>query len=774
MAAVLAVVALFGWPQLRGGTTVPGDNLAGIPPWKGLVARGPANELLVDPLVSVYPFRKLVNDEVQAGRFPLWNPYLFAGHSMAAEPDTALFYPATLGLAWLSPGSAFDTHILIHILLSALGMYVLVRVWGGGSLGGIVAAAAFCGGSVLTVWRLYGNLTSVAAWLPWLLVCFEMSRRRRALVWIGAGGVVLGLILTANFVQWALYDLFLLAIYAGWTAVGEGRAGRPPARPLVQAAAIVVLGLAIGAVQLLPLSELAALSTRSTPLDYERLRRFALSPAKLATVLAPDFFGTPVHPGSTWGPDNYAESTMYWGFTPFLLSLTAPLWQRRRPVLFLWAFLLLAVSLAIGAPTLRVFALLPGYNLLAPARLTYLICFCGAALAGLCWEAAFADPRRWRTLGVLGAPAVVGVAALWIVAERLPSPAAKEAALASVHWAVALTAAGLVVLAAAVASVRFARFVAPAMAAVAIVDLASFSLPYAPRPVEERDLFPRPAAFSALPPSIVPPRLAAIDEGRGLFFPNTLMPLGVAQVGGYSSLVPADGRRFLRRLNQTRGRSSRMILVVTNPRSPLLDLAGVEYLASLSPLDTGDGRLVLLSSDGFFLYRNRAAAPRAFIVAGVRPVGRQATWRELASEDFTPCRTATVPITDPDLPPAADGEGCVGRAMITSYEGNRVRVRTESPRDGLLVLTDAYYPGWVATVDGVQRPIHRADGIFRGVWLPAGRHEVVFRFRPARLMAGGALSVLGLAVAAGLVLFGRARGPTAGALEAQSATRGAE
>src|SRR6185295_18977074 len=286
-------------------------------------------------------------------------------------------------------------------------------------------------------------------------------------------------------------------------------------------------------------------------------------------------------------------------------------------VLFLWAFLLLVVSLAIGAPTLRLFAVLPGYNLLAPARLTYLVCFCGAALAGLCWEAAFADPRRWRTLAVLGAPAVLGVAALWIVAERLPSPAAKEAALASVHWAMALTAAALVVLAAA-ASVRFARFVTPAMAAVAIVDLAAFSLPYAPRPVEESDLLPRPAALSALPPSIVPPRLAAIDQGSGLFFPNTLMPLGVAQVGGYSSLVPADGRRFLRRLNQTRGRSSRMILVVTNPRSPLLDLAGVEYLASLSPLDTGDGRLTLLSSDGFFLYRNRAAAPRAFIVAGVR------------------------------------------------------------------------------------------------------------------------------------------------------------
>src|SRR6185295_9640443 len=350
-------------------------------------------------------------------------------------------------------------------------------------------------------------------------------------------------------------------------------------------------------------------------------------------------------------------------------------------VLFLWAFLLLVVSLAIGAPTLRLFAVLPGYNLLAPARLTYLVCFCGAALAGLCWEAAFADPRRWRTLAVLGAPAVLGVAALWIVAERLPSPAAKETALASVHWAMALTAAALVVLAAA-ASVRFARFVAPAMAAVAIVDLAAFSLPYAPRPVEESDLLPRPAALSALPPSIVPPSLAA-----------------------------------------------------------------VEYLASLSPLDTGDGRLTLLSSDGFFLYRNRAAAPRAFIVADVRPVGRQATWRELASEDFTPCGMATVPITDPDLPPAANGEGCVGQAMITSYEGNRVRVRTESPRDGLLVLTDAYYPGWVASVDSVERPIHRADGIFRGVWLSAGRHEVVFRFRPARLMAGGALSVLGLAVA---------------------------
>ena len=65
----------------------------------------------------------------------------------------------------------------------------------------------------------------------------------------------------------------------------------------------------------------------------------------------------------------------------------------------------------------------------------------------------------------------------------------------------------------------------------------------------------------------------------------------------------------------------------------------------------------------------------------------------------------------------------------------------------ILVLADAYYPGWVVTVNGEPGDILRADYLLRGVYLPAGVHEVIFRYRPASFRWGIALSAIGVALA---------------------------
>jgi uncharacterized membrane protein YfhO len=72
-----------------------------------------------------------------------------------------------------------------------------------------------------------------------------------------------------------------------------------------------------------------------------------------------------------------------------------------------------------------------------------------------------------------------------------------------------------------------------------------------------------------------------------------------------------------------------------------------------------------------------------------------------------------------------------------------VVVETESADDALLVLTDTYYPGWRAKVDGSDAEILRADYVFRAVVLPAGNHTVEFEFKPRSFLFGAALSCLG-------------------------------
>jgi hypothetical protein len=83
-----------------------------------------------------------------------------------------------------------------------------------------------------------------------------------------------------------------------------------------------------------------------------------------------------------------------------------------------------------------------------------------------------------------------------------------------------------------------------------------------------------------------------------------------------------------------------------------------------------------------------------------------------------------------------------GTASITDYRPNDIAIKTSGP-GGLMVLTDQYYPGWQASIDGQPAPIYRADTAFRAVCVPSGDHTVKFEFRPAALYIGMAISVLG-------------------------------
>ena len=89
-----------------------------------------------------------------------------------------------------------------------------------------------------------------------------------------------------------------------------------------------------------------------------------------------------------------------------------------------------------------------------------------------------------------------------------------------------------------------------------------------------------------------------------------------------------------------------------------------------------------------------------------------------------------------------------GTVTIESYEPERISMRTVGSRAALVVLTDAFYPGWRATVDGENTPILRANLNFRGIAVPAGEHVIEMRYAPSSLRLGFALASIGAAGAA--------------------------
>jgi len=177
--------------------------------------------------------------------------------------------------------------------------------------------------------------------------------------------------------------------------------------------------------------------------------------------------------------------------------------------------------------------------------------------------------------------------------------------------------------------------------------------------------------------------------------------------------------------------------------SRLLSLASVGQAITYGGLSLPGfdpaGRLEGRSSVPLVILGNTAPLPRAYVASRVeiRPEIDRALDR-LRDPSFDPWRS--VILEEGSAPAGTDAQDAAGdrivEARIAEESPNRIVVESSSSRAGYLVLTDTFYPGWVATVDGDEASIVRANVMFRAVPVPAGSHRVAFVYAPSTVRSG--------------------------------------
>ncbi|MCA1817325.1 MAG: hypothetical protein LC746_13200 [Acidobacteria bacterium] len=189
--------------------------------------------------------------------------------------------------------------------------------------------------------------------------------------------------------------------------------------------------------------------------------------------------------------------------------------------------------------------------------------------------------------------------------------------------------------------------------------------------------------------------------------------------------------------------------------------------------------------DGVVVLRNARSCPRAWLVAEAVSVDGEEALRRIrgeppndsgastndtaaphandAARDFDPLRTALVedaPAELPQLPGGALPPNASSR--VASYEPNRIVVETDAPQPALLVVSEIFYPGWEASVDGKRERIRLTDFLLRGVAVPAGRHRVEMRYSAPPARNGAIISALTLCCLIALAIYARRGARSAG------------
>jgi hypothetical protein len=154
------------------------------------------------------------------------------------------------------------------------------------------------------------------------------------------------------------------------------------------------------------------------------------------------------------------------------------------------------------------------------------------------------------------------------------------------------------------------------------------------------------------------------------------------------------------------------------------------------------GTFPTIYSDGVYqVFENKDAFPRAFLVNNYAV---ESGPQEILDTMFGPkfdLRNSVVLEQDPKL--KLGGQGTVN---VTSYAPDKISIATNSTGNNLLFLSDSYYPGWQAYVDGKSAPIYRADFSFRAVLVPKGKHSVEFIYQPLSFTMGVFAAVVSLMI----------------------------
>jgi hypothetical protein len=673
-----------------------------------------------------------------------------------------------------------------------------------------VGACAFAfSGTVLSLGSLI-NLLDGAAFLPltlWL-ACRAMTRRFAPWGPLAALSLAVQILAGEPAILLATAVAFA-ALHASFPRPSPG--ALPPARRAAGAAAIVALAGALAMAGLLPGVEMLSRSERGAGFEAAEAMKWSLPPMALAEVAVRGVFGDPslTRMDGWWGGRLHDTGlpfllSLYLG--PGILLLAgaglAAGWRAggsRRAESWLHGGLALAgVLLALGRflplyPAL-VALVPPAGSVRYPAKYALIFTWAAAVLAARGYDALASRSDRPLLLRpalqpeqrrALLAGAVLSLAAMAIgysgalgwtarfAGEATAGAPADMAPAVAARMDAALLEAGLVAAVLAAAALARLRTITPALLAfvpIAMLVISGVRV----NPVTSSDFYTRRPALLDRVATGTGSRVWAEPRPRGFAFRTPEGP-------GRDSLAPG----FLWDRMTLRNATSfplgvRHAYDRGNERLDIMPGAAVGRLlaerAAAGRLEESDARLLAVAGVGSVVHYGAAPQgwtetsrlegesnipvtilsvprplPRVLAVLGaeIQPEPDRAL-RRLQDPGFDPFTTVLLEEGDPAPRPSevAAASDAVPRAAIMEESSSTVRVSAWLPAEGHVVLADTHYPGWVARVDGEQRPIVRANVMFRAVRVPAGSHEITFAYEPATVRNGCLVSGAAVLLAA--------------------------
>lgn len=670
-----------------------------------------------------YFFKKISYELMRHGEVPLWIPHIYCGMPLLAASQVTPFYPIDLLLMAmkLPLNMVFNWDLLIHLVAAQVFSYLFFK-----RLFARRIPAIFCS---MWFWNVFflnsidaGDALNIRAMLlvPLVFYFIEASLGNDGRPYnLLFGSLALSMQILCGGLQFTFYVMVAVSSYAAVLLIARMRRGERIFSLTLGFLALILVALAIASVQLLPAWEYSRLSVRATGIPW--FKAWAIKPYQLIGYVIPMFEGRDKEHG-------------YFGLAALVLAVySLQFWRSWRKYFFL-GLGIIAIIYSFGGNTL-ISSFLAGLPLVrdfrGPFRAAIMSNLSVFVLAGGTLVSLLGSDspiRRKSSVIKFCLTSILLVSAFLIIAICSRGYAG---------WKISTVIVSATFVIFCISGVSFLLFFSrfKPVAGFFIILLLACDIAF------HNGRFYSPTSMSGLFEKDASVDYLEQERGQG----NTHFRIAAYNTAhtnyfGLFGFESANGHHPF-----PLARYALFLPLLKNPR--VAALAGVKYYIIYAkdeearPYDPPVKR----SGDANIITLPLPSMPRAFLVPEYRVLPSTEVIDTMQGSGFQPAREAILE-ESPFIPEKTSNLPATGTAVVISQKTNEVIIETASDHKAILVLTDSFYPGWEAEVDGVESKILTADYVFRAVALPEGRHTVVFRFKPKSFYYGAAISVLGMVI----------------------------
>ncbi|NLF51799.1 MAG: YfhO family protein [Leptolinea sp.] len=722
---------------------------------------------------------------LQAGGLPLWNQWNGMGAPLLANYQSALVYPPTWlvlfagwvgGIQWMA--WSHGLLVVLHLVWAGLGMRRLTDFLGFRPFSQVVCGLGYGLSGYLVARGSFLTMIQAASWIPWILLAasqFAMPIKKREsgnLTFSPKAIVFLSLAFTGQWLsghaQLAWYTLlFCMAWMAAGALINGG--GQKLRKIILPVGISGLLGFLLSSIQLIPTAEYFFQSQRAGAIDYATALSYSLWPWRFITFLLPDFFGNPGN-GDYWGYGSYWEDAIYIGLLPivfviFIVIRSLSSWDkaRKQPYSpFLWfsiLSILIITTLALGWNTPIfpwLFQFVPTFGSFnGPTRWMIFVDICLLLLAGLGaseWSQHRVLSRKWVNLGIAGMSGLfVCIGFAWFthpdITKSLMYSMLLSGFLSLGYFTLArfkpatsvrTTWLSLIVFWFCLDLLLAGFRLNPAVNVKEIfpdVENGNISAEDSGRVFiateDERALrFNRFFLFEDIQPT---PDLQNISS---ILLPNINILYSTGFLNNFDPMIPGRFHEFIEEVD----------LAAPAIRDRYLALAGVKTQANVNPFDA---RVVTWEQVDAFPQSRMLYCPQYNIDGDQVLKGLRKAAAEDKLDTFLMVEGAI-----PALETCVISEDTGSQVLETKIYSARKNFEViDNPEPGWLVISDTWYPGWKAEIDGKPTEVLRSNYVFQSVEVPAGNHRIELVYDPTSLKVGVCFAIVGILFVLGMLKY---------------------